>query len=153
MEIIAHPNSDCNASLTALLSIVPSLPENTLPSSLYLSLLIECPLIFQPPPIALHARNLLTIIIWHRTLKRRPRRINPPLFDPLKEILLLLHHISPFHKKPRIAKLTSRIAPTLLLFIRRNAAVPISGPSNHPAPKNAIVQAPMTNIGSSPKNC
>jgi len=59
-----------------------------------LPLLVERPLILQPPPVAGNTRDLLAIVIRHWVLHRRRRRVNSVLFDPLEEVSFLLFTMS-----------------------------------------------------------
>lgn len=69
-----------------------------------LPLLVERPLVLQPSPIASNTRDLLAIVVRHRVLHRRGRRINSVLLDPVKEIsLLLLYPLA--HEHPHSSEL------------------------------------------------
>jgi len=58
------------------------------------SLPVECPLIFEPPPITLHAAHLLTVVIRHGIIRTGTSGINSVLLDPLEESALLLHELN-----------------------------------------------------------
>ena len=64
--------------------LIPIISYRTLP------LLIECPLISQPIPVSKHTRNLLAIVIRHRVLHARCRRIDAVLADAGEEVFLFL---------------------------------------------------------------
>ena len=46
---------------------------------------VEGTLILQPPPVAGHAANLLTVVVWRRICERGDGRINTVTLDAVKE--------------------------------------------------------------------
>lgn len=54
---------------------------------------VVSPLILQPLTVALHAPNLLAIVIWNRVRNRVSRWINTEALDTVEEFFLFLLHL------------------------------------------------------------